>query len=200
MFAQNCQATNKPVTHTAAGSFGITGVGPMPSWHMATLAERVEHALLTRGMKARDLDLALAARLGKKPTSASGYVHRVLKRGQQPGADVLAAMAEILSVSERWLLAGLGSMDRDGRETPTYDSLPGWAESAEAEIEKGRAHPYAIHAAGRSPAAVHPVKVTPDFVYQAAVFWLSYAPDEERAAAMKVEAQRIKAAEDKRRT
>ena len=88
------------------GALSFEPESPQP---LSTLALRIVHALYQRNMNARALDLELAKRLGKKPSSASGYTHRVLKRGQQPGADTLAAMAEILQVDVGWLLTGRGA-------------------------------------------------------------------------------------------
>jgi hypothetical protein len=125
-------------------------------------------------------------------------MYRVLKKGVMPAADVVADLAEILDVSERWLLTGVGAMDRDAGGPETYDSLPGWAEAAKVETSRGRTQPYAIRAAGRSPVFVRPETVTADFVLQCAQFWLAHAQEEDRQAAMKAEAQRIKAKEDDR--
>jgi hypothetical protein len=186
-----------PTPETSAEPFGKTlGVDMLAV--MATFAERVAHALKTRGMRARGLELMLNRRFGKRDTTA-GYVHRILKKNLQPPPEVVAAIAEDLKVSERWLLSGKGSMDRDLSETPTYDSLAGWAEAAEVETARGRVQGYAIRAAGRSPAFVQPEQITPDFVFRAAMFWLEAAPEAQRTAAMDAEARRIKDAEDARR-
>ena len=199
--SQYCQSPKRTDVDTSTEPFGKTTNVGMLAATMATLAERLAHAMASRDMNARAVDLAIAKKLGKKATSASGYVHRVLNRGQQPGADTLAALAEILQVSVQWLLTGEGSMDRDATAAPeTYDSLPGWAEAAVAELARGRTHGYAVRAAGRSPAFVRPTVITPDFVFEAATFWLRNAPEEEREQAMAAEAARIKKEEDKRRT
>lgn len=164
---------------------------------MASLGERVEHALKTRGKKAAHLDKYLAVRFGKKGDGA-GYVHRILKKGLQPGPDELAAIADFLGISLEWLVRGQGGMDREGTPTATYDSLEGWADAAAEEAEAGRVQPYAIRAAGRSPAMVRPVRVDAEFVFKCAMFWLGAAPEEERRGAAEAEARRIKADEDAR--
>lgn len=166
---------------------------------MASLAERLGHALKTRKKKPAELDRYLAERFTKKGSGA-GYTHRVLHRDQQPGHEVMSAMADFLDVSLDWLARGQGGMDREASAAAaTYDSLTGWAEAAAIEVERGRIQGYAIRAAGRSPAFVRPAVVTPDFVFRAAMFWLQEAPEDDRRAAMDAEAKRIKAEEDARR-
>lgn len=165
---------------------------------MASLGERVAHALKTRKKRPADLDKYLAERFAKKG-SGTGYTHRLLRRDQQPGPDVLAAIADFLEVSLDWLAKGQGGMDRKASETATFDSLPGWAESATIEAQRGRVQGYAIRAAGLSPAFVRPTAVTPDFVFRAAMFWLAEAPEAERNAAMVAEGRRLKAEEDQGR-
>jgi len=166
---------------------------------MASLADRLGHALKTRKKKPAHLDAYLAKRFDKRGTG-TGYTHRVLKKGQLPSPEVLAAMADYLDISFDWLTRGQGSMDREaGAAAPTYDSLTGWAEAAAIETEKGRVQAYAIRAAGRSPAFVTPDMVTPDFVFRAASFWLAEAPEEVRKAALDAEAKRLKAEEDAKR-
>jgi hypothetical protein len=169
---------------------------------MADLAERLAHALKVRGRKATHIDAYLAERFQKKGAgekgAGTGYVHRVLKKGQQPGPDELAAICDFLEIRIDWLVRGTGPMDR-GRgpeDVATYDSIAGWAAAADQELQRGRVVQYAIRAAGRSPISVRPEVITPDFVFRAAMFWLESAPESERMAAMKTEAQRLQAEED----
>jgi hypothetical protein len=162
---------------------------------MASLGERLAHALKTRGKKPAHLDRYLAERFGKQGTG-TGYTHRVLKKNQRPNSDIASAIADFLEISEKWLLSGQGGMDPGAGATPTYDSLTGWAESAAEEQRRGRVQAYAIRAAGRSPAFVRPVQITADFVFRAAMFWLENAPEPDREAAIAAEAARLKAAED----
>jgi hypothetical protein len=168
---------------------------------VATLADRIENALAARGKKAADLDRYLAERFGKKgtgKTAGTGYMHRVLKRGQEPSGTVLAAIADFLDISLEWLVRGQGPMDRGEVGARTFDSLPGWAQASVVEIERGRVQAYAIRAAGRAPAFVEPDAVTPDFVFRQAMHWLAEAPEAVRIAAMEAEAKRLKAEEDDR--
>jgi hypothetical protein len=162
---------------------------------MARLGERVGVALKARGKKDADLDLYLAGRL-KKMGKGTGYTHRVIKRGQQPGADHLEAIADFLDVSLEWLVRGQGGMDRQAGTTATYDSLTGWSEAAATEETRGRVAAYVIRAAGRSPIFVSPREMSPDFVFRAAMFWLAEAPDTQRRAAMDAEMRRAEAEED----
>ena len=176
-------------------SFSKDGPGPM-LWSMSSLAERITHALEARQMKRGHLDEELARRLGKKGRG-TGYVHSLVVRGHQPRPENMKAIADILQVSLRWLMTGEGPMDPEDRDSfATYDSLPGWAAAAGAEVPRGRVAEYAIRAAGRSPVFVQPTEITSDFVFRCATFWLEHAPEEHRIAAMKVEAARIKADED----
>lgn len=178
-------------------SFGKTSVDRM-LWPMSTLGQRIEHALKARSMKRGHLDEELARRLNKKGRG-SGYIHSLVVRGHQPGPENLKAIAAILGVSHRWLLTGEGSMEPDDQADATYDSLPGWAAAADEEIKRARIADYVIRAAGRSPVFVTPKEITPDFVFQAAMFWLQHAPEEYREAAAKAEGLRRKALEDARR-
>ncbi len=164
-------------------------------WTMSTFAERLTHALKARNMQPVELDRALARRFQKKGSGA-GYTHRLLHRDQSPRRESLEAIAEILGVADPWLLRGEGPMDRTlAQAIPTYDSLPGWVEASSGEASRGRVPEYAIRAAGRSPAFVRPAQVTADFVFQAASFWLQHAPEDDRLAAMRAEALRVKGTE-----
>lgn len=196
MERQVCQSERTAAPYIPPGSFGNLPAVEMLA-AMATLGERVAHALRHRGVKPTALDQFLAERFGKKG-KGHGYSHRILHRGQQPAADVCAAIAEFLGITERWLLTGEGPMERGAHDVPTYDSLTGWAAAAEAEAKAGRVVPYAIRAAGRSPAFVRPETVTPDFVFRCAMFWLEHSPEPDREAAMKAEVQRLKS-EDARK-
>jgi hypothetical protein len=167
---------------------------------MGSLGDRLAHALKTRGKKPADLDHYLADRFGKEG-GGSGYAHRVLKRGLQPGPDHLAAIADFLDVSLEWLIRGgpIGMGRKAHEAPPTYDSLTGWAEASTTEAARQRVPPYVIRAAGRSPILVPPSEVTADLVFRVAVFWLHDASDEVRSAALEVEARRIKAESDEQR-
>ena len=192
---QTCQQAKSSGARISPGSFRkLAAVEWLAS--MAPFSERVAHALVTRKKKPTDLDRYLAERFQKKG-SGTGYTHRLLKRDQKPSPEVLTAIADFLDVSLVWLAQGQGPMGREEHQpTATYDSLTGWAEAAAAEVERGRVQAYAIRAAGRSPTFVRPAAVTPDFVFRAAMFWLSEAPEDDRRAALEAEARRIKAEED----
>lgn len=202
MRTQTCPEAREGDARLAVGS--VNKLAPV-EWlaSVATLAERLDHALRARERSPADLDRYLAERfqkkgVGSRVTAGTGYAHRVLHRDQEPKVRHLEAICDFLGISMDWLVRGQGPMDREAGGARTYESLPGWAAAAAVELERARVQGYAIRAAGRSPVFVEPEAVTPDFVFRKASDWLAEAPEKTRVAAMEQEAKRIKAAEDEK--
>lgn len=160
-------------------------IGPMST----TLGGRIELALAHSGLVRSTVDTRTAAALGRAPRSLNGLTSDCISSRRQPTADVLAAMAEVMSVDPGWLLSGRGTMLSVAAATETYDSLPGWPEAADVEIRRDRVRAYVIRAAGRSPILVRPRSVDPELVYQVAMLWLSTADDAVREAAARADAE-----------
>lgn len=169
---------------------------------MATFGERVDHALVARGHLPADLDKFLAARFHKKG-SGTGYTHRVIEKNQKPGAPVVAAICEYLEISERWLLTGQGDMNIGAGVVPVHRGLEHEVGVLDLAVDDHGAHHRRRVADCADRIRLNTTALDLGLgplrpAGEAVVGGLSAAPDAEREAVAKAEAERLKAEEDKR--
>lgn len=137
---------------------------------------RLQQAMAARQLTYDRLEEGIATARGKAQAT-KGYLSRLITESRSPRLDLVEAIAQAAGVRLAWLVAGEGPMLPTGAQR--NENLPGWAEAA-AEVKARRRVPaFAVEAAGRLPAVVHPEIATAEFVRDVAHLWWCFASESE---------------------
>lgn len=164
-----------------------------------TVGQRVERAMLARGLGFNELDRLLEV--------SDGYTSRLCSTPRNPRASTLAKLSTTLRVRLDWLISGQGSMEEETTPTPppissglrhkTFKDLPGWTEAErKARARYRRVPPIAWTGAGLFMSETPPEVIDESTVYAFAQAWLAGATESHREAAAEAEGRAAMAEED----
>lgn len=164
-----------------------------------TVGQRVERAMLARGLGFNELDRLLEV--------SDGYTSRLCSTSRNPRASTLAKLSSTLRVRLEWLISGQDPMEEETSPTPppissgtrhkTFKDLPGWAEAErKARARYKRVPSMAWTGAGLFMSETPPEVIDESTVHAFAQAWLAGATESHREAAAEAEGRAAMAEED----